>query len=354
MIAGPRWAIQRAMLSVQPLAMRYPAETPLTTSTPGPGHRRCTALALAVALALAAALAAPAQAGGGFVSTQPAPRVEHWQHRQAAIGRELQDRARMAATRLVFVGDSITDFWLLDDNPWVSGQQYGRQVWNDSFAGSTPQNLALNIGISGDRTEHVLHRIQPRAAGGLGHLDAPALRPEFLVVMLGINNTWAAESPVADSVFEGVRAVLAAAHARQPQARIVLQSILPTNDPAKNRDVVQVVNQRLQALTRSPDWSAFTGWLDLTPGFVDAQGQQVAALFTDGLHPNLAGYRIWRDRLLPFLAAERCRAPAPAAALGSPTVVPPMQTVLIGVAQTSQAGTSSPVSIPDQGYCPST
>ena len=276
---------------------------------------RRSGLAWAVGgLVAAAALTSTAQAAAGFASTQPKPRVEHWQTRQAAIDQELQDRTRMAATRLVFVGDSITDFWLFDDNPWVSGQKYGLQVWNESFTGSPPQNRALNIGISGDRTEHVLHRLRPRAAGGLGHLDAPGLKPEFLVVMLGINNTWAAESPVADSVFEGVRAVLAAAHARQPQARIVLQSLLPTNDPLKNREVVQVVNQRLQALARSPEWAAFTGWLDLTPGFVDAQGQQVAALFTDGLHPNQAGYRIWRDRLLPFLEAQRTQGSAAAAA----------------------------------------
>ncbi len=265
---------------------------------------RRSGVIFAMSLAMVAALAIPAQAAG-FVSTQPTPRVEHWQTRQLAIEQELQDRKRMQATRLVFVGDSITDFWLFDDNPWVSGQKYGRQLWNESFTGSTPQNLALNIGISGDRTEHVLHRLKPRAAGGLGHLDAQGLKPEFLVVMLGINNTWAAESPVADSVFEGVRAVLVAAHQRQPQARIVLQSILPTSDPAKNREVVQVVNQRLLALARSPEWSAFTSWLDLTPGFVDAQGQQVAALYTDGLHPNQAGYRIWRDRLLPFLQTMR-------------------------------------------------
>jgi hypothetical protein len=36
-----------------------------------------------------------------------------------------------------------------------------------------PQNLALNIGISGDRTEHLLLRILPKAQGGLGQLDAP-------------------------------------------------------------------------------------------------------------------------------------------------------------------------------------
>lgn len=288
---------------------------PTTPTVPTSHSRRCTprrrsVLAWALVLATAGALTTPAQAAAGFLSTQPTPRVEHWQNRQSAIEQELQDRTRMAATRLVFVGDSITDFWLFDDNPWVSGQKYGRQVWNESFAGGTPQNLALNIGISGDRTEHLLHRIKPRAAGGLGHLDAVGLRPEFLVVMLGINNTWAAESPVADSVFEGVRAVLMAAHERQPQARIVLQSILPTNDPVKNREVVEVVNQRLQALARSPDWSKFTGWLDLTPGFVDASGLQVAALFTDGLHPNQTGYRIWRDRLLPFLATERHKASA--------------------------------------------
>ena len=270
---------------------------------------RRSALTWAAGLLAAAVLAAPALAADGFASTQPAPRVEHWQKRQLAIERELQDAARMAATRLVFVGDSITDFWLFDDNPWVSGQKYGRQVWDESFAGRVPQNLALNIGISGDRTEHVLHRLRPRAAGGLGHLDAPGLKPEFLVVMLGINNTWAAESPVADSVFEGVRAVLVALHERQPQARIVLQSLLPTNDPAKNREVVEVVNQRLQALARSPQWSAFTLWLDLTPGFLDAQGRQIAGLYTDGLHPNQAGYRVWRDRLLPFLAAQRQKAP---------------------------------------------
>jgi lysophospholipase L1-like esterase len=291
----------------------------MNNARPGKAWRR-GGLAIAFCLATAAGLCATAHAADAFQSTRPAPRVEHWQTRQNEIDKALQDRSRMPATRLVFVGDSITDFWLLDDNPWVSGQKYGRQVWNESFAGSPPQNLALNIGISGDRTEHVLHRLKPRAAGGLGHLDAPGLRAEFLVVMLGINNTWAAESPVADSVFEGVQAVLVAMHQRQPQARIVLQSILPTNDPAKNREVVQVVNARLQALTRSPAWSPFTAWLDLTPGFVDAAGQQVAALFTDGLHPNLAGYRIWRDRLVPFLDAERRKVMAPGAAIEAGTV----------------------------------
>jgi hypothetical protein len=98
-----------------------------------------------------------------------------------------------------------------------------------------PQNLALNIGISGDRTEHLLFRILPKAQGGLGQLDAPELAPEFFVLMVGINNSYAPETPVDDSVFEGVLAVMRSLHARKPGARIVLQSILPTSEPSSSR-----------------------------------------------------------------------------------------------------------------------
>ena len=123
------------------------------------------------ALVLGLMQAPAAQAAGDFASTHPAPRVEYWQHRQAAIDAALRDSASLAAVRLVFVGQP-------------------------------PENRALNIGISGDRSEHLLQSLAP-----------------------------AAEEPVADSVYEGVRAVLLRLHERQPGARIVPQSILSTSDP---------------------------------------------------------------------------------------------------------------------------
>lgn len=55
-------------------------------------------------------------------STQPAARVEHWQKREAAINAYLRESKDLSAIKLLFVGDSITDFWLFDNNPWVSGQ----------------------------------------------------------------------------------------------------------------------------------------------------------------------------------------------------------------------------------------
>jgi lysophospholipase L1-like esterase len=275
-----------------------------TSIHPVPTLRRI-ATALVATASLCAAVGAQA---ADFASTKPAARVEYWQQRQATIDAQVADAARLGSVKLVFVGDSITDFWLLDDDPWIPGRIHGRRVWDESFAGTVPHNLALNIAISGDRTEHLLHRILPRAQGGLGQLDAPALAPEFFVLMVGINNSYAPEPPVADSVFEGVRAVMRSLHARKPRVRLLLQSLLPTSEPSRDETVVKPVNARLAALAASPEFAGFTTWLDLYPSFVDAQGRQDARLFLDGLHPSEAGYRVWRDRLVPAL--ERARVAA--------------------------------------------
>lgn len=267
-------------------------------------------------LGLAAVVLSMGWVGNGvfaadFASTKAVARVEHWQRREAQINAYIRDSKDLKSVKLLFVGDSITDFWLFDDNPWVSGQKYGRPIWNESFGKPGSENFGFNIGISGDRIEHVLYRILPKANGGLGQLDSPDLNPEFIVTLIGINNTWAAEAPVADSIFEGVRAVLGALHERKPKARIILQTLLPTNDQIKNRDVVRPVNLRLRQMVSGPPFSDFISLLDLYPAFVDASGVQVSSYFTDGLHPNLDGYRVWRDQLVPFLQEAR-KSPAAA------------------------------------------
>ena len=263
---------------------------------------------LATLLMAAAGFSASGVQASDFASSRPAARVEYWQQRQATIQAQVSDTAKLRAVKLVFVGDSITDFWLLGDDPWIPGRLHGRAVWDAAFGGAVPQNHALNIGISGDRTEHLLHRILPKAQGGLGQLDNPALAPEFFVLMVGINNSYAPEMPVADSVVAGVVAVMRALHARKPGTRLLLQSILPTAEPARDAAVVKPVNARLAVLARSAEFAGFTTWLDLYPAFVDKQGRQQTRLFVDGLHPSQAGYTVWRDRLVPALAAARAAA----------------------------------------------
>lgn len=241
-----------------------------------------------------------------FASAKPAERVDYWQQRQQEITKELKERKDLAAVRLVFLGDSITDFWHLGDNPWAPNQKCGRAIWDESFAGRPAENLALNLGISGDRLEHVLHRLLPQSAGGLGELDAPGLKPDFVILMIGANNSFLSEEPIADSIFAGICAVITAVHERQPQTRIILQSLLPTYDEAKNRDAMRPVNQRMAELAATAPYVGYVDYLDLYSAFVDSTGKQLGQHFNDGLHPSETGYRVWRDRLVPFIA--RCRA----------------------------------------------
>ena len=121
------------------------------------------------------------------------------------------------------------------------------------------------------------------------------------MLLIGINNSWAAESPAADSVYAGVVAVIESVHARKPMSRIVLQTLLPTNERARNREVVEPVNARLIALAQDKS-RGYLQLVDLHADFVDAQGEQITEYFNDGLHPSLAGYRVWRDRLVRELS----------------------------------------------------
>lgn len=271
-------------------------------SPTGPGPVLLAAMVFGLVLAGAPAMA---QTPADFNSTRPTVRIEYWQKRLNEITARLERPDSLAEARLLFLGDSITDFWTMAANPWFPGAVGGRAVWDETFGGGDPSSFGLNFGISGDRTEHLLYRIQPRSEGGLGQLDRPDLNPDVIVLMIGINNSWDAETPAVASVVAGVRAVVAAVHARKPDARIVLQSLLPTNEPARNTELVIPVNAALAGFATEPGEAGHVRYLDLYPAFIGTDGRQNRAFFMDGVHPNEAGYRAWRDRLVPFLAAIR-------------------------------------------------
>lgn len=250
------------------------------------------------ALALSTPMVAMAQTSMRFNSEQPTARVDYWQKRAEEINGRLASEQSLQPIRLVFIGDSITDFWHLDANPWFPGKYCGRTIWDESFDGADPALRALNLGVSGDRIEHVLHRLLPAADGGEGWLDRKDLLPTTIFVMLGINNSFDSEKPATTSIYRGVLAVVSRIHERKPRARIVIQSLLPTDDDAKNRDLVLPVNELLRSYAAN---AKSVEYLDLYPSFVDEHGAQRRDLFNDGLHPSRNGYRIWRDRLVEFL-----------------------------------------------------
>ncbi|MGE4490461.1 MAG: sugar-binding domain-containing protein, partial [Kiritimatiellales bacterium] len=198
------------------------------------------------------------------------------------------DSRDLSKVELLFVGDSITQHWLAD----------GRSLWKESFGGAP--YYALDLGVAGDRTEHVLYRLQSAGDGGMGNLDSPELKPKTIVLMIGTNNLFQHQP---DQIIEGISAVLNRLHELEPQARIILCSVLPTKDNDRNRNRVIPVNRAIQSLENMK-------WLDLYSAFTDENGEQRAEFFKDGVHLNESGYRIWRDRLIDSLSLPDWENPA--------------------------------------------
>ena len=262
---------------------------------------RSCVLSVGATVLLASAYPAGAQASPRFVAETPVARVDYWQRRAADIDAQLSSPESLSSVRIVFIGDSITDFWHFDANPWFPGQYCGRAIWDESFGGAVPSQTAINLGVSGDRIEHVLHRLLPAADGGEGWLDRADLQPETIFLMLGINNSFDTESPATESIYHGVLAVVARIQERKPGAHIVIQSLLPTDSASKNQDLVQPVNDRLRAYVVA---TSGTSYLDLYPAFVDSTGVQRRDLFNDGLHPSREGYAVWRNQLVSYLQRQ--------------------------------------------------
>ena len=115
---------------------------------------------------------------------------------------------------VVFLGDSITHNW----------ERYGTGVWQRVFAEGPYK--ALNCGISGDRTEHVLWRI--------AHGELDGYQAKAVVLMLGTNNTghFPIEKEPPEATILGMQAVVRAIRAKQPQAKLVICAIFPCDDKA--------------------------------------------------------------------------------------------------------------------------
>lgn len=227
-------------------------------------------------------------------SLVPAPRKE-----QGAIERQdlllCRVRESKGPVDVVFVGDSITQGW---EGP-------GKEAWDTVRASMVAAPITmLNLGNSGDRTEHVLWRLQ----------QAPLtpLAPKAIVLLIGTNNLGHGTSNAAETL-AGTRAVLKLLHEQCPQARIVAMATFPRGErlnPMRG-DILQV-NQAIAA-----DHGAEVAVLDIGTRFVQPEGDIRKDLMPDALHLSPAGYRIWADAVAEALRPV-LSAPAPVAPNAAP------------------------------------
>jgi lysophospholipase L1-like esterase len=232
--------------------------------------------------------------GSVFADENPAelaiPRETTGKHRWVANHyQRMMDLADKSPEKfkIVFVGDSITKKWL---------DQSG-SLWADNFGNENSPYYALNLGVPGDRTDHVLYRLKPKAEGGLGNLDNPAIQPKVIVLMIGTNNLFPPHS--AEQIAGGIEAVARRLRELRPASKLIICSVLPSKNAQKDKEQVQPANATLPALAES--LGEDVQYLDLFPAFLDEQSKKKTDCYADGLHLNEAGYAVWLRELMPLL-----------------------------------------------------
>ena len=223
---------------------------------------------------------------GGALRRAPSTCIGAWHDGKASSyrvdkWRKIRHEAKMAEIAahggkdydLVILGDSITELW-----EWAA-PRYG----TNELVKLNSKLSTLMLGYGGDGIEHVLWRVEN------GELDG--YRAKHIALMIGTNNKGCKPAEMA----MGVKKLLAAIKAKQPQARIALYATFPCSQTWRN--LRNRAANRLYAQLADNE----------TVFFRDINDRLPLSLMPDGLHPNEAGYAVWRADLENFCAAGRVR-----------------------------------------------
>ncbi len=193
--------------------------------------------------------------------------------------------SKKGEARLVFLGDSITAGW--------SGR--GKDAWKKYWA---PMGAA-NFGIGGDRTEHILWRLQ--------HGNYDGLKPKLTVLMIGTNNTGhqgramkehngAVYTSSAEQTAQGITEIVKSLKEKQPEMKILLLAIFPRG--ADNNNKMRRQNQATNKLIAKLADEKTVYFLDINQSFLKPDGTLSKDIMPDLLHPNAAGYEIWSKAIM--------------------------------------------------------
>ncbi len=201
------------------------------------------------------------------------PRGAGWLKRHSSMSTKAKNKKH----DLLFIGDSITQSW---EGP-------GKDTWNKYYG----ERNALNLGISGDRTEHVIWRLNN---GNLRNQK----KAKVAVVMIGTNNT-GHNKQAPSEVKDGVNRIVSTLRARCPEAKILLLGVFPRglnpDDPKRKNNVE--INKLISTLHNGER----IHYLDISDKFLNAEGILTKEVMPDALHPKEKGYQIWAEAIEPKL-----------------------------------------------------
>jgi len=263
-------------------------------------------------------------------ATKPAPRDKGWEKRhETFVG-----IAKRGNVDLLFLGDSITDAW--------GGEGHGTNGGHKIFTSKFVPMKAANFGIGGDRTQHVIWRLQN------GELDG--IKPKVVQLMIGTNNSNGSDN-TAEEIADGVKGIIDEIKKKSPSTKVLLLAVFPRNtgkdDGAKKiqKDKIDKVNSIISKLD---DGGKSVKFLDIGSKFKDASGDLPKELMPDQLHLSEKGYEIWANAvegvITSMLKGDQVKAVEPTKKVepAKPTSGTPEPTKTVKKVEPAPAGTPEP------------
>lgn len=195
--------------------------------------------------------------------------VDWWMPRH----QQVLDRVAQGNVDLILVGDSITHGW----------EKAGKTLWDQYYA---PRN-AVNMGFSGDRTQHVLWRFEN------GEIDG--ISPKLAILMIGTNNS-SREDNTAEEIADGIKAIVAKMRDKMPKTRILILGIFPRGEtPSAQREKNATASELASQIADNKK----VFYLSINDKFLAPDGTLPKDIMPDFLHPNEKGYQIWAEAIEP-------------------------------------------------------
>jgi beta-glucosidase len=206
----------------------------------------------------------------------------------------MADRLKEGHARVLWIGDSIVQRW---EGP-------GRTIWNKYYG----HRDAVNLGISGDRTQHVLWR--------LDHCNLDCVSPKLAIVMIGQNN---GPDNTAEEIAEGNAAIVSLLRQKQPNMKILLLAITFRGEYPNDE---QIKLAKANDILAKMDDGRHVFYMNINKIFLRPDGTIPKSLMPDCEHPNKEGCRLWAEAVEPKVAellGEKPIKPDGAAEHGRPT-----------------------------------
>lgn len=229
-------------------------------------------LVSALALLLLAVSANSSLAADPPSTVVPVPREGGWIQRHNSFN----ERVKQGDVGMLMIGDSITQGW----------EGNGKDAWAKHLA----PRKAVNLGIGGDRTQHVLWRLQN------GNIEG--IKPKLAVLMIGTNNSNGNDN-TAEEIAAGIEAIVANLRDNLPETKVLILAIFPRGEkPNPQREKNAKASEIASKLADGEN----VFYLDIGQKFLTEDGTLTKEIMPDFLHLSPQGYTIWAEAIEPEVA----------------------------------------------------